>query len=181
MNGGLGQVINDIFQLLGIELPPWGGIALALCIGAIIFPYYLQGQKMMKARKMLKQSTFENYEQRRRMEIEAMQLVRSSPHFTLSLAQQSFELGRFSFAKELLETLPPDNRTIQRESQRLQKQMLPKEDETLDFALIAVERLLEEELYDAAWQRCLRIEEKWKNNPQVSAKKLFIQEKRSHL
>ena len=83
MNGGLGQVINSVLQVLGIELPPWGGVVLALVIGVIIFPYYLRGQKMVKARKTFIKSGFENFEKRREMEQEAMSLVRSSPNFTI--------------------------------------------------------------------------------------------------
>jgi hypothetical protein len=179
MNGGLGQVINSVLQVLGIELPPWGGVVLALVIGAIIFPYYLRGQKMVKARKTFIKSGFENFEQRRMMEEEAMNLVRSSPNFTISLAQQAFQAGRFPFARELLQTLPKNNGKIQKEAHKLQKKMQPKEDETLTFALIAVERLIEEELFDAALQRCIKIEEKWKEHPDVQSKKRFIEEKLS--
>ena len=174
MNGGLGQVLNSVFQLLGIELPPWGGIVLALIVGAMIFPYYLQGQKMVQARKILIKSSFESYETRIEMEQKALVLVRSSPNFTISLAQQAFRAGRFTFARELLDILPKDNSKVQKEAYRLRKQMLPKEDETLEFAIIAVDRLIEEELYDAALQRCLKVEEKWKEHPIVKEKKSFI-------
>ena len=177
MNGGLGQVLNSVFQLLGIELPPWGGVVLALIVGAIIFPFYLQGQKMVQARKILIKSSFESYEKRIQMEQKALDLVRTSPNFTISLAQQAFRTGRFNFARELLDILPKDNSKVQREAYRLRKQMQPKEDETLEFAIIAVDRLIEEELYDAALQRCLKVEEKWKENPIVKEKKSFILKK----
>ena len=129
MNGGLGQVLNSVFQLLGIELPPWGGIVLALIVGAIIFPYYLQGQKMVQARKILIKSSFESYETRIEMEKKALVLVRSSPNFTISLAQQAFRAGRFTFARELLDILPKDNSKVQKEAYRLRKQMLSNFDE----------------------------------------------------
>jgi hypothetical protein len=179
MNGGLGQVLNSIFQLLGIELPPWGGVVLALIVGALIFPYYLQGQKMVQARKTFIKSGFENFEQRRKMENKAKDLVHSSPNFTLSLAQQAFQAGRYSFARELLDLLPLKNKKVQKEARNLRRKMQPKEDDSLEFALIAVDRLIEEELYDAAWQRCLKIEEKWKENPKVHDKKHDIQQKLS--
>ena len=177
MNGGLGQVLNSVFQLLGIELPPWGGVVLALIVGTIIFPFYLQGQKMIQARKILIKSSFESYEKRIEMEQNALDLVRSSPNFTISLAQQAFRAGRFNFAKELLNILPKDNSKVQKEAYRLRKQMLPKEDETLEFAIIAVDRLIEEELYDAALQRCMKVEEKWRDHPIVKEKKSFIMQK----
>ena len=181
MNGGLGQVLNDIFQIFGVELPPWGGLALALFIGALIFPFYLQGQKMVRARKIFMKSGFEDYEKRRAMELEALSLVRSSPGYTLSLAQQAFESGRFPFAHELLNLLPKKRSKVQREARILRKKMNPKEDETLAFALIAVDRLIEEELYEAALTRCLKIDEKWPNNREVLIKKEEIHKKESEM
>jgi len=129
---------------------------------------------MVQARKIFIKSSFESYEERIKMEQKALELVRSSPNFTISLAQQAFRAGRFNFARELLEILPKDNGKVQKEAYKLRKQMLPKEDETLEFAIIAVDRLIEEKLYDAALQRCLKVEEKWKESPIVKEKKSFI-------
>ena len=50
------------------------------------------------------------------MEQNALDLVRSSPNFTISLAQQAFQAGRFNFAKELLNILPKDNGKVQKEA-----------------------------------------------------------------
>ena len=169
MRGGLTQVIGDLLSIFGIQLPPWGGLVMALIVAVVFIPFFVRSHRASLSRKKLKLSGFENRDKRIRMEGEAVDMVRDNPDALIALAEEGMRLGRYPFVRKVLALLPEEKKKYGKIVKQLTQKMEPREDLTPDSAVIAIERLQSEGMAEAAEVRLGRALLRWPNDPQLLA------------
>ena len=146
--------------IFGIELPEWGGLALGIVLGLMFLPFFLKSHKSSKARKILKKSSLEAYEDRRSHEIEAMSLVARSPNGMITLCDEAMLQGRYALVKEILSQLPKEKKWQKERRTRLNK-MGPTQERDPTMALLSIERFLEEGMTEIAAEKLKTALHKW--------------------
>ena len=159
-------MIGDILSIMGIQLPPWGGLVMALVVAVVFIPFFVRSHRASLSRKKLKLSKFEDRDNRVRMEKEAVDMIRGNPDALIALAEEGMRLGRYGFVRSVLALLP-HHRKYSRIVKQLNQKMAPREDLTPDSAVLAIERLQSEGMADAARERLRRALLRWPKDPQL--------------
>ena len=160
---GLSQIINDFFMALGIELPGWTGIAVALGVFVLFFPLFLRNARTTRARKMMKKAGHASGQERDDLELKAIQLVKNNPYGLLALADLAHQMKRYTLAISLLDQLP-NKPKLRREARRIRSKMEPRGELTADSAASAVRNLMDEGMNLAAVERLDNALERWPNS-----------------
>ena len=122
MRGGISQVINEFVQSLGVEIPSWSGVALVIVLIIVFFPSLLNNAKTRQARVLWKDSMFANIDERKRMQEEALELVKNNESGLFGLVELSISSSQLRLAEETLvkiSQLKPRSKSVKREIRRL--------------------------------------------------------------
>ncbi len=104
--GGISQTINEFMQALGVELPPWAGLAFVLVIVILFFPTFIKNARTQRARKIWKSSFFENIDRRHALQEEALSLVENNVDGIFSLVELAVQASQLQLAERTLERVP---------------------------------------------------------------------------
>lgn len=163
--------------IFGVELPEWGGLALGIVMGLLFLPFFLKNHKSSKARKILKKSSLEAYEDRRSHEQEAISLVAHNPNGLVALCDEAMLQGRYVLAKEILMSLPQDVKWQKERRKRLQK-MNPSQDLDPTSAYLSIERFWEEGMTEMAVDKLKVALHKWPRDKNLNDLKHKMEQQR---
>ena len=164
-NGGLSQVLSDIFNLLGIQVPWWSGIAIGLVVAILFFPLFVKSTRAQRARKLLRNSGIE-ISGTKEMEDRAIDMVKNDPHSLLSLASIAEKQKRYKLVGRILQQIP-NPQSHKKEIRRLQSKIAPRGDLTPTSAAVIIESLLEEGFTQAAKNRFDIAIKRWPTSPEL--------------
>ena len=124
--GGISQTINEFMQALGIELPPWAGIAFVLIIVTLFLPTFIKNARTQRARKIWKSSFFENIDRRHALQAEALSLVENNVDGMFSLVELALQASQLQLAERTLARVPNQKKN-RREIRRYEFKIAQKE------------------------------------------------------
>ena len=115
--GGISQTINEFMQALGVELPPWAGLAFVVIVVILFFPTFVKNARTQRARKIWKSSFFENIDRRQALQEEALALVENNVDGLFSLVELALQASQLQLAERTLARIP-NQRKHRREIRR---------------------------------------------------------------
>jgi hypothetical protein len=162
------NVIKDLaetfVQLTGVQLQAWMAPVFFLAVGIVLFPLIRRSHRVGKARKRLRLIPYRRLAERRRLEDDALGLVRGHPGGQLELAREAARLGRRDLARRALAAMEASGK-LQRKRLALARELDPPPSHSALDAHAAIELLVREGLLDEARRRLVRAQQRW---PDVS-------------
>lgn len=163
--GGLTTLVRSVAEILGRVLPPWVILTLVGIATVMVLPFYLKGQRRSLARRRISAMHGLSQPEAGRLEAEAFSLVGRDPDGLVVVAEEALRRGREAVARRALERLSASGRRPT-EVVRLQRILegpgprLPEEE------ALAIDRLLQSDLTQAARQRLDRARTRWPDLPE---------------
>lgn len=163
MGGGsfLESIITILVEL-GIPWEPWMANLIVFGGAMILFPFFLRNIRISQARNKLKRSNVIYGEERRAMEVEAMEKVKDIPTALLGLADQAIVMKRYELAEEFISHVPRTKK-YKRELVAIYKKINPDSHRNLPSELLAIEQLKANGLNDLAEKRWQDAKRRWPN------------------
>ena len=163
--GGLSTLVRSLVEILGGVLPHWVILVLAGVGMVIVLPFYLKGHRRSLARRRISAMHGLSQPEAERLEAEAFSLVGRDPDGLVVVVEEAQRRGREAVARRALERLAATGRRPA-EVVRLRRILegpgprLPEEE------ALAVDRLLQAGLTQAARQRLDRARARWPDLPE---------------
>ena len=164
-NGGLSQLLSDIFGLLGIQLPWWSGIVIGITVAIVFFPLFLKSTRAQRARKLLHRSGVE-ISGTKEMEDQAIEMVKNDSNALLSMASIAEKQKRYQLVARILNQIPNPQK-YKKDIRKLRSKITPRGDLTPTSAAVAIEALLNEGLHKAAQNRFDIAIKRWPSAPEL--------------
>ncbi len=159
------ELVETFVALTGLQLQAWMAPAFFLLLGLLLFPTIRRSHRTGKARKRVRLIAYRRLDERRRLEDEALSLVRGNPNGQLAIAEEAKRLGRRDLALRVLAELEASGRKAQ-ECRELQRQLEASPGHSSLDACAAIEHLVDEGLLDEARRRLALAQRRW---PSVDA------------
>ena len=104
--GGLGGLLDTIFNVLGVRLQPWMAPVVVVVLALLLLPFIYRNQSTAKARRVMTRacSTSSSVE-RDKLEAEAKTLVAGNPDGLAAVADMALQRGRRTLARALVDEL----------------------------------------------------------------------------
>lgn len=160
-------MLDTVFQVLGVQLPSWGGTVILLALLAMLGPFFYRNSRTKKARKRLQSLSLEGGQARLDGEQEVLDLVRGHAFGLVVVVEEAHKRGMRRLANRALEELGNSGKH-RSEFKRLTREFGEKPT-TPAVEAIAVERLLEAGLRVKAQERLDKALGKFPGHPELLA------------
>jgi len=177
MSGSFLDTIIAILIEFGVPWQPWMAKLLPIPVFFLMLPFFLRNIRISQARKLLKRSDSFFSDERRGMEITAINKVKDIPTAMLGLADEAIRMHRYELAQELIGYVPPNNK-YRRELVRIHQKINPSALRTKETELLAIERLLENNLFESAQQRIEEAKKRWPDLKEIHELEVHLQQKK---
>ncbi len=169
MGGGsfLESLITILIEL-GIPWEPWMANLIVFGGALFLFPFFLRNIRISQARNKLKRSNVVYGEERRSMELEALEKVKDIPTALLGLADQAIVMKRYELAEEFISHVPRTKK-YKRELLAIHKKINPDSNRNLPSELLAIEQLKANGLNELAEKRWSEAKKRWPNAIELDA------------
>lgn len=161
------EMLDTLFQLIGVQLPAWGGTVFLLCVLALLGPFFYRNSRTKQARKKLQALSLEGGQARLDGEAEILDLVRGHPFGLVVVVEEAHKRGMRRLADEALEEL--DRTGKHRDQFRRLSRVHGEKPTTPAAEAIAVERLRETGLHAQAELRLEKALGKFPGHPELLA------------
>ncbi len=160
-------MLDTLFQLIGVQLPSWGGTVFLLCILALLGPFFYRNSRTKKARKKLQALSSQGGQIRLDGEAEVLELVRGHPFGLVVVVEEAHKRGMRRLADQALEELERTGK--HRDQYRRLAREHGEKPTTAAAEAIAVERLRETGLDARAQLRLEKALVKFPGHPELLA------------
>ena len=161
------EMLDTLFQLIGVQLPPWGDTVFLLCVLVLLGPFFYRNSLTKKARKRLQALSAQGGQARLDGEAEVLELVRGHPFGLVVVVEEASKRGMHRLVEQGLEAL---DRTGRHRDQfhRLSRE-LGEKPTTAAAQAIAIERLRETGLHVQAKLRLNKALLRFPDHPELLA------------
>jgi hypothetical protein len=177
MSGSFLDTIIAILIEFGVPWQPWMAKLLPIPVFLLMLPFFLRNIRISQARKLLKRSNVFFREERREMEKNAINKVKDIPTAMLGLADEAIKMQRYELAQELIGYVPASNK-YRRELVRIHQKINPSALRTKETEILAIERLLENNLFESAQQRIKEAKKRWPDYKGIHDLEAHLQQKK---
>ncbi|MFT5583558.1 MAG: hypothetical protein ACI9VR_001136 [Cognaticolwellia sp.] len=160
-------MLDTLFQLIGVQLPSWGGTVFLLCVLALLGPFFYRNSRTKKARKRLQDLSLEGGQARLDGEAEVLELVRGHAFGLVVVVEEANKRGMRRLVDQALEEL--DRTGKHRDQFRRLSRELGEKPTTAAAEAIAIERLRETGLDGQAQVRLDKALSKFPGHPELLA------------
>jgi hypothetical protein len=172
-NSFLDTIIMILLEF-GVPWEPWMAKFLPIPVFILLLPFFLRNIRIAQARKAIKRSNSYYQAKRRSLEVEAIEKVKNIPTALLGLADEAIKMQRYDLAQEII-SLVPRNKKYRRELIRIHNKINPPSVQSEQDELIAIEKLIENEVYKAAFLRLQQAQLKWPESSELIELRLRLQ------
>lgn len=160
-------MLDTLFQVLGVQLPSWGGTVLLLGLLALLGPFFYRNSRTKKARKKLQALSLEGGQARLDGEEEVLELVRGHSFGLVVVVEEAHKRGMRRLADRALEEL--DRTGKHRDQFRRLSRELGEKPTTPAAEAIAIERLRDLGLHAQAGVRLDKALSRFPGNAELLA------------
>ena len=166
--GGLGGLLDTIFNVLGVRLQPWMAPVVVVVLALLLLPYIYRNQSTAKARRVMTRacSTSSSVE-RDKLEAEAKTLVAGNPDGLAAIADMALQRGRRTLARALVDELAAIG-TRPELVRRLEIALDPDLPATAEDAALRIDRQRGQGLHVAAEDLLVRARRRWPDHSELA-------------
>lgn len=157
---GILEAFASLLGAFGLQLQPWMAPAFLLLVAAALFPMIRRNHRTGRARRLMRQLTYVDAEQRRSLERRVLTLVRGDADGMIAVADEALRSGRRNLARTAVESLRSTGRRGQH-LRRLEQQLAPPSAPTVAEERLAIRNLVAAGMNAEALARVRRARERW--------------------
>jgi len=157
---GILEAFASLLGAFGLQLQPWMAPAFLLLVAAALFPMIRRNHRTGRARKLMRQLTYVDAQERWTLERQVLSLVRGDADGLIAVADEALRSGRHSLARAAVDDLRATGRRRQH-LRRLEGQLAPASAPTVAEERLAIRNLLAAGMNAEARARAQRARKRW--------------------
>ena len=162
----LKETLDSLLGAAGLQLEPWMAPIAAVLLAMLVMPAWRRNFRTKQARKRIQDLSNAPLEQRERLRSEVLRLVHGNPFGLVVVVEEALKRGNRGLALGALAALEETGKRRD-EARRLRLKVSGDRPTTPEAEALAVERLREAGLEDAAAERLRVARQKWPKHPSL--------------
>jgi hypothetical protein len=160
------QMLDGLVGGLGLQLEPWMAPVFAVALALLVMPAWRRNFKTKQARKRILELGAAPVQDRAQMRTDILALVEGNPFGQVVVVEEAMKRHQNVLAAEALERLEI-SRKRRDEARRLRLKLSGERPTTPEAEALAIERLREAGLDDAATARLHAAQQRWPHHPSL--------------